>query len=72
MANTGRISRGDQTRLKKIFGDIDITKLPFDDIPEGCDDYPPPGSAWETAWDRKQREDAEDPQLQRALKESSG
>ena len=31
--------------LKKIFGDIDITKLPFDDIPEGCDDYPPPGSA---------------------------
>ena len=57
--------------LKKIFGDIDITKLPFDDIPEGCDDYPPPGSAWETAWDRKQREDAEDPQLQRALKESA-
>ena len=57
--------------LKKIFGDIDITKLPFDDVPEGCDDYPPPGSEWETAWDRKQREDAEDPQLQRALKESS-
>ena len=57
--------------LKKIFGDIDLTKLPFDDVPEGCDDYPPPGSAWETAWDRKQREDAEDPHLQRALKESS-
>ena len=24
--------------LKKIFGDIDLTKLPFDDVPAGCDD----------------------------------
>jgi hypothetical protein len=53
--------------LKKIFGDIDVTKLPWEKLPEGCDDYPLP----ETAWDKKQREELQDVDLQKALKESA-